>query len=89
MAIDPKLSRYGAPLRAIHWLTVLSIIVVFGITYLEGFFPRGGPERGLIWWTHISVGLLIVALVAARIPVRIFGRICHWLNVIYKLRQID
>ncbi|MFG1280690.1 cytochrome b [Xanthobacter autotrophicus] len=73
MPVDPRLSRYGAPLRAIHWLTVVSIIVVFGITYLEGFFARGTPERGLIWWTHISVGLLIIALVAARIPVRIFG----------------
>ena len=73
MAVDPKLSRYGAPLRAIHWLTVLSIIVVFGITYLEGFFARGTPARELIWWTHISVGLLLIALVAVRIPVRIVG----------------
>ncbi|MDI4666981.1 cytochrome b [Xanthobacter autotrophicus] len=74
MPVDPKLSRYGAPLRAIHWLTVLSIIVAFGITYFEDFFPRGTPGRATLWWTHISVGLLVIALVAARIPVRIFGR---------------
>lgn len=73
MPIDPTLTRYGAPLRALHWLTVLSIIVVFGITYVEQFFPRGSPERGWIWWTHISVGLLVLLLVAIRIPARVFG----------------
>lgn len=73
MSVDPRLSRYGAPLRAIHWLTVLAIIVAFGVTYLEAFFARGTPGRAAIWWTHISVGLLVVALVAVRIPVRVFG----------------
>jgi len=74
MPTDPQLSRYGASLRALHWLTVLSIIVVFGVTYLESLFARGTPGRAAVWWTHISVGLLLIALVAARIPVRILGR---------------
>jgi len=73
MATDPKLTHYPAPLRAIHWLTVLAVVVVFGVTYLEGFFPRGSAGRGWVWWTHISVGLLLVGLIALRIPLRILG----------------
>lgn len=73
MPVDPRLTRYGAPLRTLHWLTVAAVIVVFGVTYLEPLFARGTPERALVWWTHISVGLLLVALVALRIPTRIFG----------------
>lgn len=74
MSVDPRPARYGAPLRALHWLTVLAIIVVFGVTYLESLFARGTPGRAWVWWTHISVGLLLIALLAGRIPTRILGR---------------
>lgn len=74
MPVDPQLERYGAPLRALHWLTVLAIIVVYGVTYLEDMFARGTPERAMVWWVHMSVGLLVLALVILRIPVRIFAR---------------
>lgn len=73
MPVDPTLSRYGASLRALHWLTVLSIIVVYGVTYVEQLFPRGSAGRDWVWWTHISVGLLVLLLVAVRIPTRILG----------------
>lgn len=73
MPTDPTLVRYQAPLRALHWLTVLAVIVVFGVTYLEAFFPRGSAGRAWIWWTHISVGLLLIAFIAVRIPTRFLG----------------
>ena len=73
MPTDPTLTRYPTSMRALHWLTVLAVIVVFGVTYLEGFFPRGSAGRAAIWWTHISVGLLLVALIAVRIPTRILA----------------
>lgn len=64
---------YSLPLRALHWLTVLAIVVTYGVTYLEGFFERGTPGRALIWWTHISVGLTILGLVALRLVTRLVG----------------
>lgn len=73
MAVDPTLTHYRAPLRAVHWLTVIAVIVVYGVTYLEDFFPRGTPGRAAVWWTHISVGLTLVALVVARLGLRAFG----------------
>ncbi|MFG1296125.1 cytochrome b [Xanthobacter variabilis] len=73
MPVDPSLTRYPALPRALHWLTVLAVIVVYGVTYLEAFFARGTPERAWIWWTHISVGLFLLLVLALRVPVRIFG----------------
>lgn len=63
-------SRYPASLRFIHWLTVLAILVAYGLTYAESLFSRGTPERAAVWWTHISVGLLVLILVAVRVGVR-------------------
>lgn len=64
---------YSAPLRSLHWLTVIAIIVVYGVTYLEDLFERGSVGRAYIWWTHISVGLAILGLVALRFAFRIAG----------------
>lgn len=70
MPTDPTLVRYPAPMRALHWLTVLAVIVVYGVTYLEGLFPRGSEGRAWVWWTHFSVGLLLLMILAVRIPTR-------------------
>lgn len=69
----PAAHHYSPPLRALHWLTVIAIIVVYGVTYLEGLFERGSVGRDYIWWTHISVGLAILGLVALRFAFRIAG----------------
>jgi len=65
--------HYSLPLRALHWLTVAAIIVVYGVTYLEDLFERGSAGRELVWWTHISVGLAVLGLVALRFAFRIAG----------------
>ena len=74
MTIDPTLDRYPSSMRALHWLVALAVLVVYGVTYLEAFFPRGSVGRAYIWWTHISVGLALVALLVLRIPNRILAR---------------
>ena len=74
MPVDTSLTRYGLALRVLHWLTAIAVFTAFGVTYLEPFFARGTPARGMVGWVHISVGLLLIALLAVRIPVRIFGR---------------
>lgn len=73
MPVDPTLTRYRPTLRALHWLTVAAILVVFGVTYLEGLFPRGSAGRATIWWVHISVGLILLPLIVTRIGTRLFG----------------
>lgn len=67
--------RYPAGLRAIHWLTVALIIIIYGLTYTEDFFARGTPARAAVWWLHISFGLVLIVAVAARICARAIGPI--------------
>lgn len=74
MPVDASLTRYPPLSRALHWLTVLAVIVVYGVTYVEPLFARGTPERAYVWWTHISVGLLLIGVLAVRVPVRVLGR---------------
>lgn len=67
--------RYPAGLRAIHWLTVGLIIIIYGLTYTEDFFARGTPARAAVWWLHISFGLVLIAAVVARLIARAVGPI--------------
>ncbi|MEP9377555.1 cytochrome b [Aquabacter sp. CN5-332] len=69
-AATSVVARYPSALRLIHWTTVLGILIAYGLTYAEALFARGSAGRAWIWWTHISVGLLILALVCARVMVR-------------------
>lgn len=67
--------RYPAGLRAIHWLTVALIVIIYGLTYTEDFFARGTPARAAVWWLHISFGLVLIAAVVARVLARALGEI--------------
>lgn len=65
---------YGSSQKAIHWAVFLLVIGLYGLTYAEDLFPRGDPNRDLVWWFHISFGLLLFALVIIRIGLRlVFG----------------
>ncbi len=70
MAGSPEVTRYSAPMRAIHWLTVLVVLTTYGLTYVVDLFARGTPERNTTWWLHISFGCLLILLVAARFVAR-------------------
>lgn len=65
--MDTAVTRYHLTVQRLHWLTFVFMMFVYGITYLEGFFPKGSDERHFIWFAHISVGLLLLAIVVARV----------------------
>jgi cytochrome b561 len=62
---------YTSAQKAIHWAVFLLVIGLYGLTYAEELFPRGDPGRALVWWLHISFGLLLFALVAIRVGLRL------------------
>ncbi|WP_136621629.1 MULTISPECIES: cytochrome b [Mesorhizobium] len=62
---------YTSAQKAIHWAVFLLVVGLYGLTYVEELFPRGDPGRALVWWFHISFGLLLFALVVIRVGLRL------------------
>ena len=62
--------NYGPIQKTLHWFVFLLVVFLYGITYVEEFFPRGDPGRAWIWWLHISFGLLLAAVLIVRIATR-------------------
>lgn len=64
-------NAYSSTHKALHWLLFMLVLGLYGLTYGEGLFERGDPNRALIWWFHISFGLLLAGLVAWRVLLRL------------------
>lgn len=60
------LARYSAVAIFFHWLTVLLIVVQFGIAWSMPDIGRGTLPIGLIGW-HLSVGAAILAVTVVRL----------------------
>lgn len=61
---------YSSSQKALHWILFVLVVGLYGLTYGGDFFPRGDPNRGAVWWLHISFGLLLAALVIVRVALR-------------------
>ena len=61
---------YTSTAKAFHWLTVALLLVQFGIAWTMPEIKRGTGPTGLISW-HLSMGLLILLLIAARLVWRL------------------
>lgn len=58
--------KYDARTIAFHWITLALIAVQWGIAQIIDDFPKGAP-RVAVRSTHIVLGLIILAVVIARI----------------------
>ena len=66
---DQGRDRYPSALRWLHWLVVMLLIAQFAIAWTMPDVKRGTLPTGLISW-HLSVGILIWLVMAARLCVR-------------------
>ena len=64
-------NAYSSTQKALHWLLFVLILGIYGLTYGEALFQRGDPNRGVVWWLHISFGLLLAGLVVWRLLLRL------------------
>jgi cytochrome b561 len=65
-------SSFYRPLqKALHWVTFLLVLGIYGLTYVVDLYPRGDPGRVAIWGLHISFGLALLVLVVLRIIERL------------------
>ncbi|BAF90056.1 MULTISPECIES: cytochrome b [Azorhizobium] len=62
--------RYPNLFCFIHWATVALIAIIYGLTYVRFLFERGTPLRAMVWWLHISFGLVLLAFIVARVVAR-------------------
>lgn len=54
---------------SLHWLTALLVIIQFVLAVTWGVFPR--PTRHLLIVTHMSLGIILTAVIAIRIVWRL------------------
>ena len=68
-----ELTRYPAPLRAIHWLTAVVVLVAWPLGYVLDDLPRGAIQN-FGYNFHRSLGTLILVLAILRVGARLgFG----------------
>lgn len=68
VAGDDK-TRYDGVAMALHWLTALLVLSQFATSQIWGYFPK--PEKHLIIVAHMSVGILLTAVIIVRIVWRL------------------
>ena len=64
-------NAYSPTQKALHWLLFILVLGLYGLTYAEALFARGDPNRDVVWWLHISFGLLLAGLVVWRVLLRL------------------
>lgn len=66
-------TRYGALPQALHWATVICVVAGWLLGQFIDDFPKG-IARDSAFATHVALGELVLALLAARLVWRLFNR---------------
>lgn len=67
--------RYDQTTIALHWATVVLIVVLWAIGQTADLIPRG-PLRDTVWSTHVTLGFLTGFVLLTRVAWRAhFGRV--------------
>ena len=61
---------YGAVPQALHWVTVFLVALAWALGTFDDVLPKGGP-RDFGLFVHISAGIAVLALLAARVTWRL------------------
>ena len=59
--------RYDRVTILLHWLTALLVVSLFALAETWGFLPRGSALQAGAQALHVSLGLLLAAVVIARL----------------------
>ena len=65
--------RYGSLSIGMHWLMLALLIAVYAAINLHDFAPKGSDLRAELKVLHFMLGLSVLALVFARIAIRLFS----------------
>lgn len=67
---EPVPSAYDNATVAFHWLTALLVVVLFVMAQVWEAMPSGTPMRKSLQHLHVSLGLLLTALLVLRVAWR-------------------
>jgi cytochrome b561 len=70
---DPARTRYDPVSISLHWLTALLVVTLYALAKTWDLPARHSPLHSGMIITHVSLGVALVATVAARIPWRLFA----------------
>ena|SRR5581483_2304607 len=57
---------YGAISQAMHWLTVVFVIIAWSLGEFDDVFPRGAARTASLY-VHISAGLAVIGILVLRL----------------------
>jgi len=62
---------YDGMEMALHWTTALLVVTLYALSQIWSFLPRGTPVRLGLQWVHVSLGILLAAVLVTRIVWRL------------------
>lgn len=62
-------THYDTIAIALHWLTAILVLALFGLSQIWGFAPR--PTRQLMIAAHMTTGILLTAVLVLRVAWRL------------------
>ncbi|MGE0384483.1 MAG: cytochrome b [Gammaproteobacteria bacterium] len=71
MTLRNTSERYGTLSIALHWGMLVLFVGVYAFVELREIFPKGSDPREAMKYWHSVLGLLVLALVAVRLLVRL------------------
>ena len=63
--------KYSRPLRALHWLVDLAVLIAVAAIEVLDFFPKGSAGRAALFMLHQTAGLSVLALMVLRLLARV------------------
>jgi cytochrome b561 len=64
-------ARYDGMEMALHWATALLVVILYALSQIWSFLPRGTPLRLGMQSVHVSLGILLAAVLVTRIVWRL------------------
>ena len=66
--------RYDAGTITLHWLTALLVVTNFALAQIWRFLPNHSPQQASLEHLHISLGVVLAAVLVVRITWRLTHR---------------
>ena len=65
-----KTATFEAPngvTMTLHWITAFLVVTLFSLAYVWSFFPHDGPTQITMQTAHVSLGVILAAVLIARL----------------------